>query len=64
MSSPLTLPPNYATNPLIEISWNGFLREQCQIKGAKEKHKDCKVILSLIYDPTVRRLIPIWSSPK
>ena len=64
MSSKPILPPTYASNPMIEIAWNGWYRKQCEQKGTQEKHKECVIILSLVYDPWLKRLRPIESSQK
>jgi len=62
MSGALKLPPNYASLPLIQIAWNGWFRKQCE--QTQDKPKDCAIILSLVYDPVLKRLRPIESSQK
>jgi len=62
MSSKIKLPPNYASLPLIQIAWNGWFRKQCEL--VKEQPKDCAIILSLVYDPWLKRLRPIEASQK
>jgi hypothetical protein len=64
MSSHMTLPTNFQADPLIQIRWNSFLRVQCEKPRMTEKHKECKIILGLWYDPTIKRLVPVESSSK
>ena len=64
MNTSLKLPANYMNLPIIQIAWNGWFREQCTKKEVEEKHKECALILSLVYDPGLRRLRPIESSQK
>ena len=64
MSSQLTLPTNFQADPLIQIRWNSFLRIQCEKPQVAEKHKECKLILDLWYDPLIKRLVPVESSSK
>jgi hypothetical protein len=55
---------NFQADPLIQIRWNTFLRVQCEKASVAEKHKDCKIILGLWYDPAIKRLVPAESSSK
>jgi len=55
------LPSNYKESAIIQISWNGFYRKQCE---QNPKVKECPIILSLIYDPVLERLRPAEISPK
>jgi hypothetical protein len=64
MSSHIKLPTNFQADPLIQIRWNTFFRVQCEKAPVAEKHKDCKIILGLWYDPTIKRLVPVESSSK
>jgi hypothetical protein len=64
MSSHISLPTNFLVDPLIQIRWNSFLRVQCEKPLVAEKHKECKLILGLFYDPTIKRLVPAESSSK
>jgi len=56
------LPPNYKENTLIQIGWNGFWRKQCEVSPIKLK--ECPLILSLVYDPHLKRLVPADISSK
>jgi hypothetical protein len=64
MSSHIRLPTNFQADPLILIRWNSFLRVQCEKPPVAEKHKECKIILDLFYDPAIKRLRPAESSSK
>ena len=49
----------------IQIAWNGFYVKQCELPSIANKYaRDCSVVLSLTYDPALKRLVPRNMSPK
>jgi hypothetical protein len=61
-TSTYTLPSNFKENPFIQIGWNNFWRQQCEISVLRLK--ECPLILSMVYDPHLKELVPINSSSK
>ena len=43
----------------IQIAWNGVWRKLCLERTLPDQHKqECRLVLALVYDPTLRRLVP------
>ena len=58
------LPPNFKESTMIQIGWNGYWRKQCEQLTDYSKNKDCAIIMSLVYDPVTKKLIPANVSTK
>ena len=58
------LPPNFKESTIVQIGWNGYWRKQCEQLTDYSKSKDCAIIMSLVYDPVAKRLIPANVSTK
>ena len=58
------LPRDYKESALIQIGWNGYWRKQCEQLVDHSKSKDCAIIMSLVYDPITKKLIPANVSSK
>lgn len=49
----------------IQIAWNGIWRKRCEQPRVPEQYKqECKLVLALLYDPTLKRLVPAEHSSR